>query len=60
MHTIIAGLKTLSCNNSLEAVKQLRETCGAAGFSKFAGFGNALEFLSAYVTLEGDYVVMYL
>lgn len=60
MHTILAGLKTLVCNNSLEATKLVRETCGAAGFSKFSGIGNSLEFLSAYVTLEGDYVVMYL
>lgn len=60
MHTILAGLKTLCCNNANEAVKAVRESCGAAGFSKFSGLSNSLEYTSAYVTLEGDLVVMFL
>ena len=60
MHTILAGLKGLWCNVAYEGTKTLRECCGAAGFSAYAGFGAIIDSISAYVTLEGDSVVMYL
>ncbi len=60
MHTILAGLKGLWCNVAYEGIKTLRECCGAAGFSAFSGFLSTLDSVSAYVTLEGDSVVMYL
>jgi hypothetical protein len=60
MHTILSGLKGLWCNVAYEGSKTLRECCGAAGFSAYAGIGVVIDALSAYVTLEGDSVVMYL
>jgi acyl-CoA oxidase len=60
MHTILAGLKGLWCNIAYEGAKTIRECCGAAGFSAYAGFASIFDALSAYVTLEGDSVVMYL
>jgi len=60
MHTILAGLKGLWCNVAYEGAKTIRECCGAAGFSSYAGFNSVLDAVSAYVTLEGDSVVMYL
>ncbi len=60
MHTILSGLKGLWCNVAYEGAKTLRECCGAAGFSAYAAFGMSIDSLSAYVTLEGDSVVMYL
>ena len=60
MHTILAGLKGLWCNIAYEGTKTIRECCGAAGFSLYAALGGVMDALSAYVTLEGDSVVMYL
>ena len=60
MHTILSGLKGLWCNVAYEGAKTLRECCGAAGFSAFSSFGTVIDAVSAYVTLEGDSVVMYL
>jgi hypothetical protein len=60
MHTILAGLKGLWCNVAYEGAKTLRECCGAAGFSAYAGFGSIIDIISSFVTLEGDSVVMYL
>ncbi len=60
MHTILSGHKGLWCNVAYEGAKTLRECCGAAGFSAFSGFGVVIDAVSAYVTLEGDSVVMYL
>jgi acyl-CoA oxidase len=60
MHTILAGLKGLWCNIAYEGAKTIRECCGAAGFSTFSGISAVVDALSAYVTLEGDSVVMYL
>jgi hypothetical protein len=44
MHTILSGLKALICNIAYEDIKKIRESCGAAGFSKFGGIGTVLEF----------------
>jgi hypothetical protein len=60
MHTILSGLKGLWTNVVYEGAKVIRECCGAAGFSSYAGFITVIDAVSAYVTLEGDSVVMYL
>lgn len=60
MHTILSGVKALWTNTAYEGVKTIRECCGAAGFSVYSGFLHLLDSVSAYVTLEGDSVVMYL
>lgn len=60
MHTILAGIKGLWTNMSFEGIKTIRECCGAAGFSAYAGIANIIDAMSPYVTLEGDSVVMYL
>jgi hypothetical protein len=44
IHTILSGLKALVCNNGNEDIKKIRESCGAAGFSKFGGLGLIIEF----------------
>lgn len=58
MHTILSGLKALYCNTAYEGIKQIRETCGAAGFSHLSSIPNIIDLISSYVTLEGDSVVM--
>ena len=58
MHTNLSGLKALISNDCYEGLKIIRECCGAAGFSKFSGIINTIDMLSAFVTLEGDGVVM--
>lgn len=40
MHTVLAGLKALYCNMGYEGIKTMRELCGAAGFTRFSGFGG--------------------
>jgi len=58
MHTILSGMKALFCHTAYEGVKQLRECCGAAGFSNLSMIPNIIDAISSYVTLEGDSVVM--
>lgn len=60
MHTILSGLKSLYCHTGYEGIKTIRECCGAAGFSAFSALPSVLDGISAFVTLEGDSVVMYL
>lgn len=60
MHTILSGLKALWCTNAYEGIKVIRECCGAAGFSNYSGLPSLIDVVSAYVTLEGDSVVMYM
>ena len=60
MHTILSGLKALWCNAAYEGTKTIRECCGAAGFSSYSALPGVLDYVSSYVTLEGDSVVMYL
>ena len=36
----------------------MKSCCGAAGFSRLAGFGNFIDTASSLVTLEGDSIVM--
>lgn len=58
MHTILAGIKALFCDLSYEGTKEMRECCGAAGFSKYSGIQSSMSTISPFVTLEGDAVVM--
>ena len=58
MHTVLSGLKALFCNIGYEGIKTMKECCGAAGFSKYACFGNCIDTASSLVTLEGDEIVM--
>lgn len=60
MHTILSGLKALITNNVYEGCKIVRECCGAAGFGRSGGIASLIFFVSAFVTLEGDSIVMYL
>lgn len=60
MHTILSGLKALWCTNAYEGIKVIRECCGAAGFSNYSALPSLIDIISAYVTLEGDSVVMYM
>lgn len=60
MHTILSGLKALISNNCYEGCKLVRESCAAAGFAKMSGLTIPIEYVSAFVTLEGDGVVMHL
>lgn len=60
MHTILAGLKALVCEQSYENLKTLREVCGEFGFTKMAGISRFMDNSSSFVTLEGDATVMYL
>ncbi len=58
MHTILSGIKALFSTNTYEAVKVVRESCGAAGFSLFSSIPMIIDSVSSFVTLEGDSVVM--
>jgi hypothetical protein len=60
MHTILSGLKALWTNDMYEGVKLVRECCGAAGFLNQSGIPILIDFVSPYVTFEGDKVVMML
>jgi len=58
LHAILAGIKSLFCNQGFEYIKTIRECCGAAGFAFMSGIPSLIEMVSPFMTLEGDYVVM--
>ena len=60
MNTILSGFKAMWTNIIYEGTKVVRECCGAAGFSQYSGIPDLIDKNSSYVTLEGDFVVMYL
>jgi hypothetical protein len=58
IHINLAGIKAYFTTESFQAVKVLRECCGAAGFMRAAGFYQCHDTMAPLVTLEGDSVVM--
>ncbi len=55
---MIAGLKAVVSEDLFEAVKVVRECCGATGISFMSGIPFIMEVVSPFMTLEGDGVVM--
>lgn len=60
MHTILSGLKALWTSDMYEGIKIVRESCGAAGFLQQSGIPLIIDFVSPFVTFEGDKFVMFL